>query len=180
MSTELQDSAKEVIRYLRNKKYNLALLTGDQKQNALNLAKKLNLNSEQVHFELSPEDKQKYIETFPQTLYVGDGINDLLAFKKAFVSLALGGIASQSIMNADISFAKNSLSQLTELFKISKIVNHLLKRNLFLALLYNLVAGGLALTGHITPLLAAVLMPLNSVVLLLSSYLSLSKLRVKL
>jgi len=74
-----------------------------------------------------------------------------------------------SLMAADVYFSKGGLSPLLDLISISKQLQKTVQRNLIISLFYNISGAILALTGFINPMAAAILMPISSILILLSS-----------
>jgi P-type E1-E2 ATPase len=93
---------------------------------------------------------------------VGDGANDALAFQAADVGIAVQGAVDLSLKNADIALTRPGLLSLAEAFLLARSTMKLVRANFAFTLFYNLAAGILAATGHMSPLLAACLMPLSS------------------
>ena len=168
-SDELQENTKETIQSLNRKKMNLYLLTGDKKSKALKVAGEVGIEAGHVQAELFPEDKEKFISERPFSLMIGDGVNDTLALSRAYVGIAVHGSSLFTLHSSDVYFLKNGLSPLLELFKINKTTHRVLIRNLSIALIYNLLAGAFALMGYINPLWAAVLMPMSTFIILIST-----------
>lgn len=102
-------------------------------------------------------------------IMVGDGINDApsLAISDVSISFSEASDISQNI--ADIVISGNKLEPLLKLIKISKKAIKLMKQNLGLALIYNLIAISFAVLGHVTPLVAAFSMSFSSLIVLLNS-----------
>ena len=100
---------------------------------------------------------------------VGDGANDALALQNAHVGVAMHGGMDLSLKVADIYLSHPDLRAVAALVVLGRETRKVLGRNLGLSLAYNLVGGLAALLGWINPLLAAVIMPLSSITVLLSS-----------
>jgi Cu2+-exporting ATPase len=90
----------------------------------------------------------------------------------ADVGVAVHGGAGASILAADVVLTREGLSPLLDLLAGSRRVLAVVWRNLGFSLAYNLIGAGLALAGLVGPLLAAVLMPISSLTVILSSALS--------
>ena len=110
-------------------------------------------------------------------MMVGDGANDALAFNVSMVGVAVHGSVEASLQAADVYSSASGVSPLYQLIIVGKQTMKLIYRNLTLSLIYNIVGAGLAIFGLVTPLMAAVLMPLSSITVLLSTILSNKKLR---
>ena len=117
------------------------MFTGDKKKNALEIAKRLNINH--VEYEMLPFDKYNRYEKVKVkdeiVVFVGDGINDAATLKRADIGVSLGNIGSSSAIEAsDIVLIKDDLSKLLVARDISKYTNLVIKQNLIFALLVKL------------------------------------------
>ncbi len=150
-------------------KYLCGILSGDRLDRVESLAQDLHIPAQRVWGAHSPLQKWQKIKEHPQCLMMGDGANDAAALQEALVSVASHGSLEMSFRVADIYLLKKGLSPIISFFKISRRYQMILKRNFILAITYNTVAGVCALLGWINPFIAAVLMPLSSLLLLLST-----------
>lgn len=144
------------------------LLSGDSRERVVNLAQRLGILPQNAFAQLSPQEKMQKISDLEIDLYVGDGTNDMLALQRAPVAVAVGGAAIEAQGSASIVMLTKNLADFSRLFALAREVRVLGQRNLTLALIYNVIAGGAGVFGLIHPLVAAVLMPVSSLVLLLS------------
>lgn len=165
---ELEENIAEHLQRLQ-KKFSVHLLTGDKKARAENLARVAGLIPENIHSECSPGDKWKLLQAHPASLMMGDGANDAAALREASVGIAARGSLGLSLQAAGVYSLKPGIAPVLSLIKISHQLQRTLQRNFSLALTYNVVAGACALSGWVSPLVAALLMPLSSAVLLLST-----------
>ena len=113
---------------------------------------------------MSPEQKAAWLEENQgkQSLFIGDGANDSLAFEQA----ACRGtpVVSRGILEAkaDFLFLGRSLQPIRALFDIANRRRRTLRIGFLFAVLYNAAALSLCLAAIMNPLLAAILMPLSS------------------
>lgn len=168
-SDALRAEAKGLIDVLQNKDIQCHLLSGDKKSRVFEVAAKCGIPAQQVCAELFPEDKKDYVEKFKNTCMIGDGANDSLSLKAADVGIAVKGSVDLSLHSADIYFTRGGLTPFLDLLKLSKQTQNVLIRNLSISLIYNLIGGVLALMGFINPMMAAILMPISSALIILSS-----------
>lgn len=163
---ELHPDTSKVIQELHSKKYKMGILSGDRKYIVQSIANETKIDPLLVFSELSPQEKESKIKEFENVCMIGDGANDALAMKASLVSIAVKGSVSLSLSSCDVYFTQPGLKSLLFLIDLSKKSQDTLKRNLFFALIYNFTGGVLALFGFINPLMAAILMPLSSAVIL--------------
>ncbi len=140
------------------------LLSGDKQGSVLPFGTKMGFAKERICAEASPERKLQFIKSQPNSMMVGDGANDLLALAESSVSAAVKGSLEVSLKLADVYIGKDGVFGVVELVRASREAMTIIKRNLGLSIAYNLCGGIAALTGWISPLIAAVLMPLSSVI----------------
>lgn len=176
-SFEVADSvrieSKQVVNYLKSKEIDIHLSTGDHSDSAFSVATKLGLNPEHIYIEQKPEEKLELAGRLKNVTFVGDGDNDALAMVKANTSIAIGARADMAMRSCDIYVANDELSPIQVLFQVAANVRGTLRRNIFFAITYNLIGITLAMANIITPLHAAILMPMSSLTVLLSSTLPL-------
>ena len=94
---------------------------------------------------------------------VGDGANDAAALAAADVGIAVRGGAEVSLRAAPVFIASGELSSLGALFVAAVRATRLIYCAMAISLAYNCVAVALAMSGHISPLVAAILMPISSI-----------------
>jgi P-type E1-E2 ATPase len=143
---------------LQKRGLNLQVLSGDGKMNEESLA---NFGVTYLG-NLSPEQKADIVGDTPNSLFIGDGLNDLLAYKRADLAICVNNSTSINFEHADIIILDNDLSSFDQLFTQANKLNSIIDRNFYLSLVYNTIGGIFCLTGAITPLIAAIVMPLSS------------------
>jgi Cu2+-exporting ATPase len=114
--------------------------------------------------ELTPEAKAQWLRgrNRDDTLYVGDGANDSLAFDEALC--AGSPVTGRSFLEqkADFFFLGHSLRFVSGLMHVAKLHRKATRRVFAFSVTYNLVTAVAGLMGHLSPLAAAILMPLSS------------------
>ena len=113
---------------------------------------------------MTPEQKAAWIANHePQaTLYIGDGANDSLAFDAA--SCAGSPVTGRSFLeqNADFYLLGHSMRFMSSLLDIAATHRLAVRAVFAFSVTYNIVTAIMGLMGHLSPLLAAILMPLSS------------------
>ena len=110
-------------------------------------------------------------------MVVGDGVNDAIAMKASSVGVAVRGSVEGSLRAADVYLTKSGVESIYSLICASKHLIKVIYRNIYFSLVYNLIGVYLAFTGEVTPLVAAILMPLSSLTVLGSTLYSNLKLK---
>ncbi len=169
-AARLKPDSLQVLRALRGQGYKIKLLSGDQREPVMALAKNLSFDPADVHFGMSPADKAHLVSQTPGAIMVGDGVNDSLAMLQAGVGVSTCGGVEAALKSSDVYLTGPSLNGVFELIRISKSSLALVRQNLAISLIYNVSAGVLALLGLVNPFVAAILMPVSSGFILLSTW----------
>ena len=127
----------------------------------------------------SPEQKLAYVQQRLAVLrtagrpvvMVGDGVNDAAAIAAASVGVGVHGGAEACLATADVYLTTPGIEPLVRLVEGSARTMRVIRRNIGFALCYNLVGVVLAMTGTISPFIAALLMPASSLTVMLGSWL---------
>ena len=175
----LRPNASNAIRFLRDQQINFKILSGDKIDYVKNIAEELNLAPHEFMGDLSPEDKGKIIKESIGSVMIGDGANDSIAMSFADVGIAVHGAMDISLRASDVYLTLPGMDSFIDLLIISKETMKVIYRNLALSILYNSISVVLAFTGHISPLTAAIIMPLSSLTVLISTLIGTKELRKK-
>jgi Cu+-exporting ATPase len=172
LSDSLKATTFEALRNLRERGIEVVMLTGDQRQSAEAVARKLGLAD--FRAELTPRDKQRIVEELKREGHVvamaGDGINDAPALAAADVGIAMGTGTDVAMESAGITLVKGDLRGLGNALALSRRVMKNIRQNLFFAFAYN--AAGVPLAAGVlypvfgwlpNPMLAGLAMALSSV-----------------
>ena len=148
--------------------FSVHILSGDRQEKVRQLAAELGLPADRARGELTPEGKAAWLETqaTADALMLGDGANDSLAFDRA---LCRGTpVIHRDLLEkkADFYYLGRGIGGIRALFTINAIRRRTQAVILVFSVVYNVLAVGLAVSGRMNPLVAAVLMPANSLVTL--------------
>ena len=156
--------AKESIGIIKSMGIEVIMLTGDHLSSAKKVAHEVGI--EIFESDLTPEAKSLYIQKLHNegkiVVMAGDGVNDILALALADIGISMGSGSDIAIDVSDVVLLNDTLSSLSDAFKISKRTYFMIKQNLALSLLYNAITIPLAMAGYIIPLLAAISMSFSS------------------
>lgn len=140
ISDQIKKDSKITISNLKSKKIKTVMLTGDKKEVGENVAN--NLNMDNVYTELLPDGKVEKVEklmneksTKGKLAFVGDGINDAPVLALADIGIAMGGLGSDSAIEAaDIVIMTDEPSKISDAIKLSKKNMKIVKENITFAI----------------------------------------------
>lgn len=164
LADNLKDDAIATIKKIKSFGIRTVLLTGDNKNTAYSIAKKVGIN--EVIADVLPDEKADVIKKLQKegiVTFIGDGINDAPALKQANTSIAIGTGTDVAIETADIVLVKGDLVGVLKALNLSKVTFKKIKQNLFWAFFYNVVAIPLAIFGILHPVIAEIAMASSSI-----------------
>ena len=157
ISDEIKDDSVKTIKDLKkNKIRKTVMLTGDRKEVAEDVAKKLEID--EVYSELLPDGKVKKVEEMikeksekEKLAFVGDGINDAPVLALSDIGIAMGGLGSDSAIEAaDIVLMTDEPSKINEGIALSKKTMRIVKENIIFAILVKVLVLALSAMGIAT------------------------------
>lgn len=174
---------KQVISNLSNN-FSLHLLSGDNEMEKTYLQTIFPLNSELL-FKQNPADKLLYINTLQENknkvIMVGDGLNDAGALKTANVGISLSEDTSSFSPSSDVIMDASNFEKLPKYLHYCKNTMKVIYVSFVLSLLYNIFGLSYAVSGTLSPVIAAILMPISSVTVIgftsISTYLLARKMK---
>lgn len=171
ISQVLRPDAASVIADLLRDGFDVRILSGDRAAAVAPIAAALGVEGWLAG--IKPQEKVAYVSALQKAgrkvLMVGDGINDAAALASAYVSLSPITAADLSRAKSDGVFVSESLRPVKDCVTVSRAARRLMRQNLALAVIYNLVAVPLAVAGFVTPLIAAAAMSGSSVLVTLNA-----------
>ena len=169
----LRSDTADSLASIRARGWELEILSGDHPLVVQSVAREVGLDAESARGGANPEQKLEAVRQASgegTVAMVGDGVNDAAALAAATVGIGVHGGAEAVLAAADVFLGSPGLSPVVDLLRGARRTLGVIRRNLVFSLLYNIVAVSFAITGHMSPLLAAILMPLSSMTVVLSSY----------
>jgi len=157
------DAASEV-KELQEQGLEVWIISGDGFERTYSLADRLGISHAHVLASQTPQQKAEAVQRIDamDALYLGDGVNDSMAFEKAWCAgtVAIGspvmpGKSDFFLVNEGLSGIQSALSFAVNLRRLNKQI-------LGLSLVYNVAAVGVGLLGYMTPVWAAISMPISS------------------
>jgi Cu2+-exporting ATPase len=162
---ELRAESLHEVRTLQQHGISVHILSGDREAKVAHIAAQLGLKNKDWQAGLTPEQKASWVTEHNDndTLYIGDGANDSLAFDAALC--AGSPVTGRSFLEqkADFFFLGHSLRFVTGLMDVARLHRRATRRVFAFSVTYNVVTVVAGLMGHLSPLAAAILMPLSSV-----------------
>ena len=147
----IKEGTAEAISSLKKLGIKTYMFTGDKKDVALEIGKKLDID--EIKYEMLPQDKfseyEKVAKDDEAVAFVGDGINDAPVLKRAFIGISMGEIGSAAAIEAsDIVIMKDDLRKIPIAIKISRNTNKIIKQNLIFAILVKIIILMLSVFGY--------------------------------
>jgi Cu2+-exporting ATPase len=172
LADPIRDDAGHAVAELARLGWEIHLLSGDDARVVRRVGAALGVPQVRCRGAVSPEDKVVAVvaaRARGAVAMVGDGVNDAAAMAAATAGIAVSGAAEIAIEAADVYLRSPSIAEVAATAAGAQATLATIRRNLRFSLAYNLIAGGLAVTGLIHPLIAAAVMPLSSLTVLASS-----------
>ncbi len=163
--TRYRAGLKNLIRQLQ-KRYKTSLLTGDNEKERSALVRIFGSGTD-IHFHQSPFDKLSYIRKQHQSgervLMLGDGLNDAGALQESETGISLSEDVHSFSPAADAILDAKSFTRLSDFLKFSRFSLKVIIASFILSFVYNLIGLSFAVSGALSPLIAAILMPVSSI-----------------
>ncbi len=177
LADTIKEESYQAIKDIHALGVKVAMLTGDNKQVAQDVAQELGIDT--YFAEVLPEDKYRHIQGLQEddsvVIMVGDGVNDAPALTQADAGVAIGAGTDVAVEAGDIVLTRNNPQDIVRLLKLSRAVYSKMIQNLVWALGYNVVAipaaaGAFAAWGFfLRPEIGALMMSLSTVIVVVNA-----------
>ena len=165
LSNSYREGMGEMIKQIENN-YKVSLLSGDNSAEKDNLKKYFNHESDLL-FNQSPEDKLNFINHLQskkeKVMMIGDGLNDAGALNQSDVGISVTEDISNFTPASDAIADAGILNKLPVFLKFARDSVNVIYINFGISFFYNVIGLSFAVQGLLSPLIAAVLMPLSSI-----------------
>ncbi|MFK7759822.1 MAG: heavy metal translocating P-type ATPase [Phycisphaerales bacterium] len=165
---QIREDAQESASALLGRGWDLRVCSGDHPRIAEAIAREVGISA----FEggVTPEMKAMRVSELKDqnagsrtpVVMVGDGVNDAAGLASADVGIAVHGGAEASLEAADVYLVHPGMEPIVDLVDISRSTMSTIRLCFLVSIMYNTIAATLAVTGVVTALMAAILMPISS------------------
>jgi len=146
-------------------KYKVYLLSGDNDQERTALLPYFK-DSGYMQFNASPQQKLDFIKSLQlagrKVMMMGDGLNDSGALKQSDLGVAVTDNVNNFSPGSDAILDGRSLNKLPQFLRFSKNTVSIIHASFLISVVYNLIGLSFAITGMLSPIIAAILMPLST------------------
>ena len=169
VKNNVRSGLNNVLKAFHKSAFDLFLLSGDNEKEKSSLLA-LFADWKNMLFNQTPFQKLEFINQLKQShnhvAMIGDGLNDAGALQASDFGIAVSDDMSSFSPACDAIIDANALQKLNLFVDFSRASFKIIIASFVLSLMYNLTGLGFAVTGHLSPLVAAILMPLSSVTIM--------------
>jgi Cu+-exporting ATPase len=162
-----------VLKNLKKRGLRMILASGDSAVEQEKLQAVFPAVFSETHFHMSPAGKVSLLQKEQlqgKAAMVGDGLNDAGALKMADIGMVVTGDTNNFTPEASAILLRDSMNHLPGMLDTARKSNRIVKETFVVSLVYNAIALTLAATGHMSPLIAAILMPSSSIALMVYAW----------
>jgi len=171
-SNPYRNHLSTIIQWLKPR-YSLSVLSGDHDGEKVKLQELFGAESTLL-FRQMPADKLAYVRHLQsdkhRVLMIGDGLNDAVALKESSVGIALTDDSNNFTPASDAILDAGKLNLLPSMIKLCLANIRIILASFILSIIYNLTGLFFAVQGILSPMIAAILMPLSSLSILLITF----------
>lgn len=165
ITDEIKKDAHQAIQKVKDMGMEPIIISGDNKYAVITVAQALGVKK--YFAEVLPQEKQMEVKKLQdqgkRVIFAGDGINDAPALVQANLGIAMASGTDIAKESGDIIIMKNEPLKIAEAITLSKKTFSTIKQNLFWAFFYNVLAIPLAITGFVSPMIAALAMSFSDI-----------------
>ncbi|HTN47622.1 MAG TPA: heavy metal translocating P-type ATPase metal-binding domain-containing protein [Flavipsychrobacter sp.] len=165
---ELRPGAAIMLNELRSE-YELSLLSGDHDRHRKTFEKLFDKDT--MYFEQKPVDKLEFIEQLQErgqrVVMIGDGLNDAGALQQSNAGITLTDDINNFSPSCDAILRADQLSKLPAMLKMTRLAKTIVHCCFAISILYNIVGLTISMRGEMSPMIAAILMPLSTLTIVL-------------
>lgn len=169
LSNPLRENSLNLLQDLQKQNFELSLLSGDTEREKMRFVDIFGENN--IHFNQKPIDKLEFLKNLKinkkqenQSIFmIGDGLNDAGALKQSDFGIAISENQEQFSPACDAILRAESLPKLAKFMRYARQTIWVVRFGLLISLCYNLVGLSFAVSGTLSPIVAAILMPLSSI-----------------
>jgi P-type E1-E2 ATPase len=173
LADSVRPEARALIDEWRNAGVDVWIASGDHDKVVQHVANLAGIAPDRALSRQTPESKLELVRRLREegrhVAMVGDGVNDAAALREADTGIAMFGGAEINALAADVQLGRSGLGSIGELRHIADDALGAVHRNLALSAVYNVIALTAASAGFVSPLVAAIAMPLSSIAVVVSS-----------
>ncbi len=163
-TNELRDNVEQVLTDL-GANYDLGMLSGDNSRDEERM-KALMPAQAGIYFDQQPKDKLNHIKSLQskdnKVMMIGDGLNDAGALKQSHVGVVIADDTNNFNPACDVVIDSKEFEQYSDIIRFISRLKYVLYGALVIAFLYNTIGMYFAVTGQLSPVVAAILMPASS------------------
>lgn len=171
ISDILKEESVEAIKELKKSIGHIHILSGDNTVTTNVIASKLGISS--FLAEMMPQQKQEFIRNIQsnnhKVMMIGDGINDAPSLKEAYVGVSMAKGTTVAMESADIVLTRDDLRLIPMLLSLSYKTYRIIRQNIFMSFIYNILAVPIAMIGLLHPIIAATAMAISSICVVTNS-----------
>lgn len=165
----LRENSLNLLQDFKNQNFELSLLSGDTEREKMRFVDIF--GEKNIHFNQKPIDKLEFLKNLKATktdenqsiFMIGDGLNDAGALKQSDFGIAISENQEQFSPACDAILRAESLPKLSKFMRYARQTIWVVRFGLLISLCYNLVGLSFAVSGTLSPIVAAILMPLSSI-----------------